>query len=233
MTTQRRPLASQTARPKRARVPSMKTQARPWRIFVTVRALSSCCESATWSWPKPGFRTPFSSPVWIACLACFFRPIRSASWKMIGRRSSTTWPFWLETTVVVPLQDRDQLGVGDPVGLLPEHLNPWRLEGLLRGLGRELTDSGRRRRGDRLEVLGQSLLQVRRDVDVRVELIDGVVRERVRDLLVLEQLAAGVDPLVRVERLAVDPAGEDRQEGEDRGGMTRMRTLTRCRISGG
>ena len=51
---------------------------------------------------EPGFRTPFSSPVWIACLACFFRPIRSASWKMIGRRSRTTWPFWLETTWLFP-----------------------------------------------------------------------------------------------------------------------------------
>ena len=41
-------------------------------------------------------------------------------------------------------------------------------------------------------------------------------RRRPRSL-VLQQLAAGVDPLVGVERLPVDPAGEDRKEGEDRG----------------
>src|SRR6478672_10489997 len=105
--------------------------------------------------------------------------MRSASWRTSGRRLRTTLPFWLETT------------------------------SLFRCLRGELAHPGSQGGRELLHLHRQALLDDRGDVDVGVELVDGVTRHGVRDGLVLEELPAGVDPPVGVERLPVDPAGED------------------------
>jgi hypothetical protein len=106
--------------------------------------------------------------------------------------------------------------VGDPIRVAPGLLYPRRLDRLLSRLRGELPNARRCRGRKRLKVFGQPLLDHLRDVDVRVELVDGVGRDRIRDRLVLQQLVARAHPLVRVKGLTVHPAGEDRQEGEDR-----------------
>ena len=63
---------------------------------------------------------------------------------------------------------------------------------------------------------GRISLEFLFDVDVFVELVDQVVADRFADRRVLDQAAAGVDPVVGVERLALGPDREDAEEGEDR-----------------
>jgi hypothetical protein len=60
----------------------------------------------------------------------------------------------------------------------------------------------------------ERLFQFCLDVDVGEEFIGEVVGELGLDLFVLQEPVAGVDPVVRVQRLAVDPDREDRQEGD-------------------
>ena len=154
--------------------------------LVTVRAVSSCCESATWSRPKLGLRTPWASPFWIACWACFLSPIRLASWRTIGRRSRMTLPFCVEIDLVVALRGSRPAGCGRR-GSRPSRAcctrGDWNACWAARvANSRTPAASGSR---ERLEVGRQLLLQDPRDVDVRVELVDGVDGDGVRDLLVL------------------------------------------------
>ena len=73
------------------------------------------------------------------------------------------------------------------------------------------------RPGQRREARREGLFQFALDVDVGEEFIGEVVGELGLDLFVLEELVAGVDPVVGVQRLAVDPYREDRQEREQGG----------------
>jgi len=54
------------------------------------------------------------------------------------------------------------------------------------------------------------------DVDVFVELVDQVFADRFPDLRVLDQVAAGLDPLAGVECLTLGPDREDAEESEQR-----------------
>ena len=63
---------------------------------------------------------------------------------------------------------------------------------------------------------GRTFFQFFFDVDVFVELVDQVVADGAADRFVLQQAAAGRDPVVGVERLTLDPDREDAEEGEHR-----------------
>ena len=108
-----------------------------------------------------------------------------------------------------------QLFVRGPVGVLPEFL---RGRAFPAPCSAPLPATERSRAGDRagelLGFAGQDVFEFFFDVDVFVELVDQVVGDRCADLLVLDQLVAGVDPVVGVERLAFDPDREDAEEGE-------------------
>ena len=80
-------------------------------------------------------------------------------------------------------------------------------------LGRTPERTGRRRR-EAVEIFRQPLLEPSLDVDVPVELVDDVDRERLADVLVVEHLRARVHPGVGVDRLALDPDGQ-RPDDED------------------
>ena len=73
------------------------------------------------------------------------------------------------------------------------------------------------RPGERREPRREGLFQFGLDIDVGEEFIRQVVGELGLDLFVLEELVAGVDPVVGVQRLPVDPDREDRQERDQRG----------------
>ena len=88
--------------------------------------------------------------------------------------------------------------------------------------GGELVQRPGGRAGEGREPRREGLFQFGLDVDVGEEFVGEVVGELGLDLVVLEELVAGVDPVVGVERLAVDPDREDRQEG-DQGGDDQQR----------
>jgi hypothetical protein len=84
-------------------------------------------------------------------------------------------------------------------------------------LGGELVQGAGGGAGEGRESRRQRCFQFGFDVDVFKELFRQVVGEAGLDRFVLEQLVAGVDPVVGVEGLPVDPDREDRDEG-DQGG---------------
>ena len=106
--------------------------------------------------------------------------------------------------------------MGAAVGLLPQGLHPGRLERPARhGVG-SVAQAGRGRARQRLQLGRQALAAARPGTSTfAYSSIDEVGGKRVADLLVLEQLGARVHPLVRVERLLVRPAGQDREEPEE------------------
>jgi hypothetical protein len=78
------------------------------------------------------------------------------------------------------------------------------------------------RPGEGGEARRERLFKFGLDVDVGEEFIGEVVGELGLDLFVLQEPVAGVDPVVRVQRLPVDPDREDRQE-RDQGGEDQKR----------
>jgi hypothetical protein len=107
--------------------------------------------------------------------------------------------------------------VGVAVGGLPRGLRPWPRQHLARGALGEAPQGTGGRPGQRLRPRRQRGPDLARDVDVGVELVDEEAGDPIADHLVLEQAAAGGRPVVRVEGLPVDPDGEHRHEGHDRG----------------
>jgi hypothetical protein len=75
----------------------------------------------------------------------------------------------------------------------------------------------RGRPGEGGQARWERLFQFGLDVDVGEEFIGEVVGELGLDLFVLQEAVAGVDPVVGVQRLPVDPDREDRQEREQGG----------------
>ncbi len=103
-----------------------------------------------------------------------------------------------------------------PVGLFPQFLGGRGFQRLFGALPGHLAQAAGRRPGQVLGVAGKDFFQFLADVDVFVELVDQVIAQRRADRLVLQQPAAGVDPVVGVERLALGPDREDAEEGEER-----------------
>ena len=107
--------------------------------------------------------------------------------------------------------------MGGTVGRAPK---AFRLRGFQRpfgGFGGELVQCPGGGTGERREPRRERLFQFGLHVHVGEELIGHVAGELGPDLVVLKELAAGVDPVVGVERLPVDPDREDRQERDQRG----------------
>ncbi len=95
-------------------------------------------------------------------------------------------------------------------------LESWLREQVLDRLRRRLAERACRRCCELLQVLGQPCLELRRDVDVVVELIDELRGDGAPDLRVLNHLRARLVPGGVVEQLPVDEGGQDRHEADDR-----------------
>ena len=145
-------------------------------------------------------------------------PTSSATWRI--RRAQPQGHVALPgpDEAALVLDHLDQGAVGDRVRLFPGILEARGADHLPGPLHRDSAQAARGGARDPLDAAGEDSLQLLGDVDVGVELIDRVVGERVADLVLVEQLAAGVDPLACVERLPLDPGGEDREHGQNRGG---------------
>ena len=74
-----------------------------------------------------------------------------------------------------------------------------------------------RRAGQRPQSLGERRPDQLRDVDVGVQLVDGVVRGDLADLGVLQQPGARRRPVAGIEQLAVGPDRERRDDRQQRG----------------
>ena len=70
----------------------------------------------------------------------------------------------------------------------PQILDPGPLEEPVDGLDRRLAERAGERACEPLEVLGQLVLERGLRIEVRVELVDDVDRDRAADLVVLEKL---------------------------------------------
>ena len=141
-------------------------------------------------------------------------PISLTSWL----RSNVTTPSPVEIPVAgLVLEHVGELLLRRRVGVDPELLYARRLEQPLDSVGGGLPQC----RGDgwrqRLEVVGQPLLEPGRDIHVVVELVDQENRERVLDLRVLDQPGARVLPGLVVEHLPMDPRRQDRAQPDQRG----------------
>jgi hypothetical protein len=119
--------------------------------------------------------------------------------------------------LVLVVDHGEELLVRCAIGVLPRGLDPRLLQGRARDLPAGLTEPACRRAGQALDLGREPLLDLALDVDVRVQLGDQKVGDRVADLLVLEQLAAGPRPRIGLQRLPLHPQGEDREEADQRG----------------
>src|SRR3954447_22624591 len=105
----------------------------------------------------------------------------------------------------------------EPVRAAPRGLDPWIGEQLWRDPAGGLLEARGRPARERGQLWGERLLDLRRHVDVREDLIDEEGAHRGLDVLVLEQPPTGFLPVVGVERLPVRPDGEHPdQAGYDR-----------------
>ena len=114
----------------------------------------------------------------------------------------------------VVLQHVDQLPVRPGHALHPERLDARALEHAHGGPVRELAQARGGRAGQAFLLGGQLLLERRRDVDVREQLLDEAGRDLVADLVVGDHLGGGVRDRVRVEPLEADVAREQAQHRE-------------------
>ena len=103
-----------------------------------------------------------------------------------------------------------------PVRLLPERLDRGRREQLRGSPGGELPNATRDGAREPLDTFGECLLDLALDIEVLVERVDQDGRDRGLNLLVGEQLGAGVNPGVGLEQLPVRPDRERREEEEER-----------------
>jgi hypothetical protein len=107
--------------------------------------------------------------------------------------------------------------VGTAVGSAPEAFGLRCFQRPFAGFRSELVQRPGSRPGQRREPRRERLFQFGLDVDVGEQFVGQVIGELGPDLVVLQQPIAGVDPVVGVERLPIDPDREDRQE-RDQGG---------------
>ncbi len=114
------------------------------------------------------------------------------------------------------VEDFEQPFVRLAVGGRPERLDLRALQRPFGDLRRERAQAGRDRGGERLQPRRQLFFQLRLHRFVGGELFGEVVGEPFVDLLVGEDPAAGADPVVGVQRLAVGPDREGREQREDR-----------------
>ena len=132
-----------------------------------------------------------------------------------GRMSSTTLPFVVSRTLRLVLEHLDELLLRRRREHDEELLHPRPLEHLARAaVGCVARDAGDRAR-EALEVLRQLILQLTRDVDVRVERLDHRRGDLVADRVVGDQLLGRGAEVVLVERLALHEVREQADDEED------------------
>jgi hypothetical protein len=119
----------------------------------------------------------------------------------------------VRATTVEHLQ---QVDLGRAIRVGPQPLDARVLERPERGAVGELAQPARGRAGERLQPGRERRADLSLDVDVGVELVDQERRELLADHGPLQQLGAGLRPVVGVQDLAVRPHGEDPAEGEHR-----------------
>ena len=103
-----------------------------------------------------------------------------------------------------------------PVGL-PPHARKCRCtQRLVNQLVCGRAQRGRREIGETVGVIGEHILELGRDVDAPVELVDRVVRDRGADRRIRQHRRARADIDVRVEHLTLDPHRQNRCERSDR-----------------
>ena len=115
------------------------------------------------------------------------------------------------------LDDLHELLVRRAVEVLPGRLHAGALERAPRNAFGELAQPPGDGPGQALRLRRQCCPDLALHVHVRIQLVHEVDRERVPDLLALEQLRAGLGPLVGVQGLPVDPAGNHEEERDHRG----------------
>jgi hypothetical protein len=125
----------------------------------------------------------------------------------------------------VTVENRDELALRVRGRSDEDVLNPRLLEQSPGRAVRCVARGGRDQPGERPQVPGQALTDERRDVDVRVELVDERARNLVPNRLIGDQLALGGAELRLVERLPLDEVREhadndehDCEHGERAGG---------------
>ena len=113
------------------------------------------------------------------------------------------------------LEHVDELLVGDGARLDEELLHARPLQEPLHALRGRLLEGAGEDRAEPLEARRQPIRERLADVDVRVQLVDRVARERRLDLLVLDDLGRRLVPGRVVEHLPVHPGRQDRDERQD------------------
>ena len=103
----------------------------------------------------------------------------------------------------------------DAVGVLPQRLHLGPLESLQSDPVRELSQAAGRRPGEDRGLRRQALRELGLHVDVRIELVHQKAGDRLLDVAVLEQLAAGLGPGLGLQRLTVGPDGVDGDDAEE------------------
>ena len=135
---------------------------------------------------------------------------------MTSPYSSVTAPPVVETYFPLSSIKRTNCPCDTADGVRDQRLDARRGERLLRDVQSELPRRRRHRSGQRLGVARQLLLDRALDIDVGVQLIDEVDAERLLNILVLENLVAGVRHLVRVQHRALNPVRGDRDDQQHR-----------------
>ena len=144
------------------------------------------------------------------------RPSREAELSTIAPRSRVTAPCLVPTTPLPPFTTASNVCGGDAVGLGPQTLHVGLGQGEADPLDSGIAERAGDGRGERLKLRRQARLDEVRDVDVGIDLIDDVVRGGRADIGVLQQLCAGVRPVVRAEQQPVGPGREDPYHQQDR-----------------
>ena len=115
------------------------------------------------------------------------------------------------------LEHVDELLVGDRAHANEELLDPRPRERTGHGSCRRLLERAGEGRRQRPEGRREPIRERLRDVDVLVQLVDRVRRDRRLHRRVLDDLGRRLVPGRVVEHLPVDPVRQDRDEGDDRG----------------
>src|SRR3954453_6868376 len=213
----RRPRARYTASANRPRTRNTSRKLTARMTLTLLRAVSSWFPFMTTSWPASGGSLSRTRPP---------RPVSATSCSSSGRRSSTTLPsvdskipFFPSTTAIRSSCAR-RFAFSHSAWTFGR-ARSWSVVRTRAGSSASAGGgpTGVAARGGRPEPPprgGPPLFERLPHVDVRVQLVDQVHGDRASDLGILEELRAGARPVVRVQRLALHPHVQRRDEPDQR-----------------
>ena len=175
--------------------------------FTARCAVVICVSLSRTIWPEPSGTLAARRPD---------TPSRSATCLTIGPRLSTTSPEEFVSRGPSGLSSSTRTSAAWAVRLMSSHA-VLRLRRREEGVDRPcapVLDRGRDHGRRALRLLGQLRLERAREIDLLVERVVDLDRERRPDLVVGEQLARRLRPGVRVEQLPLRPERERRDEHE-------------------